>query len=184
MVISEVVLRNRNCRACGPRFLGLRPLRSRAMLLQPSVPTGSAAATAPRGQSTSPTDGSRPTIASDAPARLSAAAARGLRDGSWFPCDRFAGSDTAQSPPELCGLRTLQPMDRSVSRDSATANPSEAATRGRQTFENIRFQMIANNRRTPQSKIPVSPSLRLGAAPAAASRTLERRREHRLLGIS
>jgi hypothetical protein len=37
-------------------------------------------------------------------------------------------------------------MDRSVSGDSATAKPPEAATRGRQTFENIRFQMIANIR--------------------------------------
>jgi hypothetical protein len=37
-------------------------------------------------------------------------------------------------------------MDRSVSRDSATAKPSETGTLGRQTFENIRFQMIANSR--------------------------------------
>jgi hypothetical protein len=115
-----------------------------AMLLQPTVPPGSAAATAPRGQSTSPTDGRWPTTASDAPARLSAAGCRGPRDGSWFPCDRFAGRDTAQAPRELCGLRSLQPMDRSVSRDSATAKPPEAATRVRQTFENIRFKMIAN----------------------------------------
>src|SRR5580692_1819614 len=114
------------------------------MLLQPTVPTGSAAATAPRGQSTSPTDRRWPTTASDAPARLSAAAGQGPRDGSWFPWDRFAGRDTAQSPRELCSLRSLQPMDRSVSRDSASAKPSWTATHGRQTFENIRFQMIAD----------------------------------------
>jgi len=104
-----------------------------------------------RGQSTSPTDGRWPTTASDAPARLSAAAVRGPRDGSWFPCDRFAGRDTAQSPRELCGLRSLQPMDRSVSRDSATAKPPWTATHGRQTFEDIRFQMIANQ--TQRSKM-------------------------------
>jgi hypothetical protein len=58
--------------------------------------------------------------------------------------DRFAGRDTAQSPRELCGLRSSQPMDRSVSRDSATAKRSWTAAHGRQTFKNIGFQMIAN----------------------------------------
>ncbi len=114
------------------------------MLLQPRVSTRSPAATTSRGQSTSPADGRRPANASNAPARLSAAEGRDPRDGSWFPCDRLAGLDTAQSPWKLRGLRSLQPMDRSVSRDSAIAKPSETATPGRQTFENLRFQMIAN----------------------------------------
>jgi hypothetical protein len=144
MVMSEVVLRNRNCRGCGVVFCVCGRCDRGQCYCSPLCRRGSSAATAPRGQSTSPTDGRSPTTASDAPARLSAAAGRGPRDGSWFPCDRFAGRDTAQAPLELCGLRSLQPMDRSVSRDSATAMPLWTATHGRQTFENIRFQMIAN----------------------------------------
>jgi hypothetical protein len=145
-VVSEVVLRNRNCRACGVVFFVCSHCDPWAMLLQPSVSTRSPAATAPHSQSTSPRDGRRPTSASDAPARLSAEEVRDPRDGSWFPGDRFAGLATAQSPWELCGLRLLQPLDRSVSDDSATAKPSDTATRGRQTFQNIRFQMIANKK--------------------------------------
>jgi hypothetical protein len=43
-------------------------------------------------------------------------------------------------------------MDRSVSRDSATAKRSWTATHDRQTFKNIRFQMIAN---TPSFRHPI-----------------------------
>jgi len=49
-------------------------------------------------------------------------------------------------------VRPLQPVDRSVSRDSVVANSEETATSGRQAFKNVRFQMIANNQEGARSK--------------------------------
>jgi hypothetical protein len=68
-------------------------------------------------------------------------------------------------------VRPLQPVDRSVSRDSVVANSEETATSGRQAFKNVRFQMIANNERKHHSLRKEHPLIMRLQQPAISSRT-------------
>ena len=153
--MSEVVLRIRNCRACGVVFCVCggcdRGQRYCSPVCRWQARRQQLRAANRRHQRTDA--GRRLHRMRQRDYRLRRAEARVTDHG--FPVIVLPGAETGQSPRELCGLRSLQPMDRSVSRDSATAKRSWTATHGRQTFKNIRFQMIANNPNTIQAKIDI-----------------------------
>jgi hypothetical protein len=59
------------------------------------------------------------------PTTLSASPSRGSRDGSWFPVDHQVAPSGSGRVWPLCYLRSLQPLDRSLRRDSLAAKCSQ-----------------------------------------------------------
>jgi hypothetical protein len=66
-------------------------------------------------------------------------------------------------------------VDRSVLRDSATAESSEAATSGRQEFKKLRFQMIVNTGWGPAILRPKTGSFCHGVVAAITAQEPPRR---------
>jgi hypothetical protein len=58
----------------------------------------------------------------------------------------------------MCRLRSLQPLDRSISSDTAAEKCSQAAATCRQLFKKLRFQMIANTSLPTDSRTRFDPS--------------------------
>ena len=79
---------------------------------------------------------------------LSVAPVQRARDGSWFLPDRGAVLSGDRGACLLCHWWWPEPVDRSISPDSAAAKSSAKTTSVPAKFKNLRFRMIDN--KSPQ----------------------------------
>jgi hypothetical protein len=85
---------------------------------------------------------------------------RNSRDGSWFPIDHPTVLSRAITDEPVCYLRSLQPLDRSICRDSDSCEKWRAAARRRQKSKNVRFHMIVDNWDRRGCDIHIDPRLK------------------------